>query len=34
MIITYPIHLPYVAGSEHRVVPHTLYNNSEILSGS
>lgn len=34
MIITYPIHLPYVAGTEQRVVPDALYHQSEILSGS
>lgn len=34
MIITYPIQLPYIAGSEQRVVPDSISNRSEILSGS
>lgn len=34
MIITYPIQIPYTQGSQQRVVPDTLFNNSEILSGS
>nr|WP_198981530.1 hypothetical protein [Herbaspirillum sp. ASV7] len=34
MIITYPIQLPYITGSEQRVVPDSISNRSEILSGS
>lgn len=34
MIITYPIHIPYTKGSQQRVIPDAIYNNSEILSGS
>jgi len=34
MIITYPVQLPYTLGSQQRVVPDAMYNNSENLSGS
>jgi hypothetical protein len=34
MIITYPIQIPYSRGDQQRVVPDSIYNNSEILSGS
>lgn len=34
MIISYPIHIPYTKAREQRVVPDTIFNNSEILSGS
>ncbi|MFS2215048.1 glycoside hydrolase family 19 protein [Telluria sp. Tellsp104] len=34
MIITYPIQIPYTKGSQQRVVPDAVFNNSEILSGS
>lgn len=34
MIITYPIQIPYTKGSAQRVLPDTVFNNSEILSGS
>jgi predicted chitinase len=34
MIITYPVRIPYTLGSQQRVVPDAIYNNSEILSGS
>lgn len=34
MIITYPIDIPYTKGNQQRVVPDSIYNSSEILSGS
>jgi len=34
MIITYPIDIPYTKGSQQRVVPDAMFDNSEILSGS
>lgn len=34
MIITYPIQIPYTKGAAQRVLPDTVFNNSEILSGS
>lgn len=34
MIITYPINIPYTKGSEQRVMPGAIFNNSEILSGT
>ncbi len=34
MIITYPVQIPYTLGSQQRVVPDAMYNNSEILSRS
>jgi predicted chitinase len=34
MIITYPIEIPYTKGSQQRVTPDSIFNNSEILSGS
>ncbi len=34
MIITYPIQIPYTAGSQQRVVPDAVYNKCEILGGS
>lgn len=33
MIITYPIHIPYTYGNQQRVLPDSIYANSEILSG-
>jgi predicted chitinase len=33
MIITYPIDIPYTKGSQQRVMPDAMFNNSEILSG-
>jgi hypothetical protein len=33
MIITYPIDIPYTKGSQQRVMPDGMFNNSEILSG-
>jgi len=33
MIITYPIEIPYTKGSQQRVIPDLMFNNSEILSG-
>ena len=34
MIITYPIQISYTQGSQQRVLPDAMFNNSEILSGS
>ncbi len=34
MIITYPISIPYTKGNQQRVVPDSLFSNSEVLSGS
>lgn len=34
MIITYPIQIPYTRGNQQRVLPDSIYANSEILSGS
>jgi len=33
MIITYPIQIPYTRGDQQRVLPDSIYANSEILSG-
>jgi predicted chitinase len=33
MIITYPIDIPHTKGSQQRVLPDAMFNNSEILSG-
>lgn len=34
MIITYPIEIPYTCGNQQRVLPDSIYANSEMLSGS